>query len=102
MGKLPFEAIKREILVRKEAETSPKFGRRPEDRMTEELLKYGVVNIDKPKGPTSHQVSAYVKQILGVSKTGHSGTLDPKVTGSLVVATGNATKVAQSLLTAGK
>ena len=102
MGKLPFEAIKREILVRKEAETSPKFGIKPEKRSTEELLKYGVVNIDKPKGPTSHQVSAYVKQILGVSKTGHSGTLDPKVTGALVVAMGNATKVAQSLLTAGK
>lgn len=102
MGKLPFERVKRELLVRKEAETSPKFGCRPEDRTTEELLNYGVVNIDKPKGPTSHQVSAYVKQILNSSKTGHSGTLDPKVTGSLVVATGNATKVAQSLLTAGK
>lgn len=101
-GKLPFEAVKREVLLRKEADTSPKFGCAPEKRKTEDLLKYGVINIDKPKGPTSHQVAAYVKQILGVSKTGHSGTLDPKVTGCLVVAIANATKVAQALLTAGK
>lgn len=101
-GKLPFELVKREVLVRKEAETSPRFGSAPEKRGTEDLLKYGVVNIDKPKGPTSHQVAAYVKQILGLKKTGHSGTLDPKVTGSLVVALANATKVAQALLTAGK
>lgn len=101
-GALPFERIKREILVRKQAETSSKFGIKPGKRSTEELIRYGIVNIDKPKGPTSHQVSAYVKQILGLKKTGHSGTLDPKVTGVLVVALANATKVAQALLTAGK
>ncbi|PIN86763.1 RNA-guided pseudouridylation complex pseudouridine synthase subunit Cbf5 [Candidatus Woesearchaeota archaeon CG10_big_fil_rev_8_21_14_0_10_44_13] len=101
-GKLPFEGIKREILVRRETETSPKFGKKPEDRDTGELIAYGVINIDKPKGPTSHQVSAYVKQIMGVSKSGHSGTLDPKVTGSLIVALDKATKVTQGLLTAGK
>ncbi|MFC1730903.1 RNA-guided pseudouridylation complex pseudouridine synthase subunit Cbf5 [candidate division KSB1 bacterium] len=102
MSKLPFENIDRDILVRKEAETSSKFGLNPEKRSTEDLLNYGVVNMDKPKGPTSHQVAAYVKDMIGLKKTGHSGTLDPKVTGSLVVALGQATKVAQSLLTAGK
>lgn len=101
-GALPFEHVKREILVRKEAETSPKFGCEPGKRSTKDLIRYGIVNIDKPKGPTSHQVSAYVKQILGLSKSGHSGTLDPKVTGCLPVALANATKITQGLLTAGK
>ncbi len=99
---LPFERIKRTVLVRKDAETSDKFGVNPEVRRTEELINYGIVNIDKPSGPSSHQVSAYVQSILGIDKSGHSGTLDPKVTGVLPIATGRATRVVQTLLTAGK
>ncbi|MFC1691628.1 RNA-guided pseudouridylation complex pseudouridine synthase subunit Cbf5 [Nanoarchaeota archaeon] len=98
----PHEKIKREILVRKEAETSSKYGCKPEDRPTAEIIKYGIVNIDKPKGPTSHQVSAFVQDILGLKKAGHSGTLDPGVTGVLPIALGDATKMSQFLLTAGK
>lgn len=99
---LPFEKIDRKILVRKEAETSEDLGCRPEERKTEEIINYGVVNIDKPKGPTSHQVSDYVQKILNISKSGHSGTLDPAVTGVLPVALGRATRIVQGLLTAGK
>lgn len=99
---LPFEKIKREIFMRKPAETSPKFGKRPEDRNTHEHIQYGIVNIDKPAGPTSHQVSGYIKQILHLSKAGHSGTLDPNVTGVLPVALAEGTKVIQALLPAGK
>jgi H/ACA ribonucleoprotein complex subunit 4 len=99
---LPFEQSKRQVLVRREAETSPKFGLDPSKRSTEDLLDYGIVNIDKPKGPTSHQVSAYVQQITGLPKSGHSGTLDPQVTGVLPIALSKATKVVQALLTAGK
>lgn len=99
---LPFEHIERQILVRKEAESSGKFGLLPGLRPVEKLLEYGIVNIDKPKGPTSHQVSAYVQQILGLSKSGHSGTLDPKVTGVLPVAFGRATRIVQTILSAGK
>lgn len=73
---LPFEKIERKILVRKEAETNEKYGCRPEERKIEEIINYGIVNIDKPKGPTSHQVSDYVKKILGIAKAGHSGTLE--------------------------
>ena len=102
MQKLPFENVRREELVRKNAQTSLKFGIRPEQRTVGQLLDYGIVNIDKPRGPTSHQVSAYVKQILGISKAGHSGTLDPAVTGVLPVALGRSTKIAQLLLLAGK
>lgn len=102
MGTLPFETLNRTILVKQVVKTSPKYGKNPQDRTTEELLERGIINIDKPPGPTSHQVSAYVKQILKTSKTGHSGTLDPKVTGCLPVAIGKGTRVVQSLLTAGK
>ena len=97
MNVLPFERIKRTILVRKAADTSPKFGKNPEERTVQELLDFGIVNLNKPEGPTSHQVSDYLKRILHVSKAGHSGTLDPNVTGILPVAVGKATKIAQAL-----
>lgn len=99
---LPFERAERKILVRKEAETDEKYGCKPEDRKTEEIINYGIVNIDKPKGPTSHQVSDYVQKILHINKSGHSGTLDPAVTGVLPVALGRATRIVQALLKAGK
>lgn len=59
----------------------------------ESLLEFGVVIVDKPKGPTSHQVSAWVRKILNVKRTGHAGTLDPNVTGVLPVALNRATKI---------
>ncbi len=99
---LPFEEIKRKILVRKKSVTSSKFGCDPNNRPVKELINYGIVNIDKPPGPTSHQVSAYLQKILNISKAGHSGTLDPGVTGVLPIATGRATRVVQTLLKAGK
>ena len=99
---LPFEEIKRKILVRRKSITSSKFGCEPDKRPVKELINYGIVNIDKPPGPTSHQVSAYLQKILNISKAGHSGTLDPGVTGVLVIATDRATRVVQTLLKAGK
>ena len=54
----------------------------------------GVVIIDKPAGKTSHDVVSEVKRILGVKKAGHTGTLDPMVTGVLPVCLNEATKLA--------
>jgi H/ACA ribonucleoprotein complex subunit 4 len=102
MGRLPFEDNKREVLIRKQAETSEKYGMFPENRSIKQLLKYGVINIDKPAGPTSHQVSAYLQKILDIKKAGHSGTLDPNVTGVLPITLNKATKIVQTLLKAGK
>jgi H/ACA ribonucleoprotein complex subunit 4 len=102
MGKLPFEKTKREVLVRKEADTNPGTGEIPEKRTVERLIDFGVINIDKPKGPTSHQVSEFVQKILGLKKAGHSGSLDPAVTGVLPVALGSATRIVQTLLPSGK
>ena len=99
---LPFEKIKRHIFVKRKAETTNKFGCDPDNRPIKELLNYGIINVDKSTGPTSHQVSAYVQQILKIDKSGHSGTLDPLVTGVLPTAIGRATRVVQMLLTAGK
>jgi len=99
---LPFEKIKRKILMKKEAKTSNKLGCKPEERKTEDIINYGIININKPQGPTSHQVSAYVQKILNINKSGHSGTLDPHVHGLLPVALGRATRIVQTLLKSGK
>ncbi len=72
---LPFERINREILVKKESVTNPDYGSVPESRSIGKLIEYGIVNVNKPPGPSSHQVSDYVKKILCLEKAGHSGTL---------------------------
>ncbi len=97
---LPAEKFDRKILIKVEEEG--KFGIKPENRPVEQIMNYGIINIDKPKGPTSHQVSDYLQKILHISKSGHSGTLDPAVTGCLTIATGKATRIVQALLSAGK
>jgi len=84
------------------ANTNPNFGKKPELRGWQELVQNGVIVVDKPAGPTSHQVSAYVQKILKIDKAGHSGTLDPNVTGVLVIGLGEATKVVHHLLRSGK
>jgi tRNA pseudouridine55 synthase len=52
----------------------------------------GLLVIDKPAGPTSHDIVARVRRILGVRRVGHGGTLDPDATGVLLVAVGQATR----------
>lgn len=68
----------------------------PDERSVDDLLSFGVVNLDKPPGPSSHQVTAWLRDHLGVSRAAHAGTLDPKVTGCLPVLTGDATRMAQA------
>ena len=102
VGKFPYEEIKREIIVREDAEPEKMYGCEPDKRSIAQLMEIGIIYIDKPSGPTSHQISAYVKDILNVPKAGHSGTLDPKVTGVLPVTVNGATKGVQLLLKAGK
>ncbi|MEM4246976.1 MAG: RNA-guided pseudouridylation complex pseudouridine synthase subunit Cbf5 [Candidatus Woesearchaeota archaeon] len=102
MQSLPFEKRRTKLLEKRHAETDPAFGCIPEQRPTEVLVNYGIINLNKPAGPTSHQVSDYIQRILHIEKAGHSGTLDPGVTGVLPVALGRATRIVQMLLTAGK
>ena len=67
----------------------------PEDRSPAELLSFGVLNLDKPPGPSAHQVAAWVRDLAVVERAAHAGTLDPKVTGCLPMLLGDATRMAQ-------
>jgi len=86
------------IVVVDEEPTDPGFGSQPDSRSLSELLEYGIIPLDKPRGPTSHEVVAWVRRLLGVSKAGHSGTLDPAVSGLLPIGLGQATKALTLLL----
>lgn len=70
----------------------------PGDRSIADRLEFGVLNIDKPPGPSSHQLVAWIKDLLGLERAAHAGTLDPGVTGCLPVLLGDATRIAQGLL----
>jgi H/ACA ribonucleoprotein complex subunit 4 len=77
-------------------------GNSPLKRPIDEYIRYGIINLDKPANPSSHEVVAWIRNILKVEKTGHSGTLDPKVTGCLVVCVERATRLVKSQQGAGK
>jgi len=97
----PWE-IKRKLLVKAEEETDPRYGCKPTERPVEEHIRFGVINLDKPAGPSSHEVTAWVKRLVGLGQAGHGGTLDPKVTGVLPITLEEATKIVQALLLSGK
>ena len=77
-------------------------GHTPLKRPLVDYVRYGVINLDKPSNPSSHEVVAWIRRILRVEKTGHSGTLDPKVTGNLIVCVDRATRLVKSQQGAGK
>eukprot|EP01038_Epipyxis_sp_PR26KG_P006914 gene6914-9467_t len=77
-------------------------GMSPLKRNMQEYMHYGVINLDKPANPSSHEVVAWIKRMLRVEKTGHSGTLDPKVTGCLIVCIDRATRLVKAQQSAGK
>jgi tRNA pseudouridine55 synthase len=58
----------------------------------------GILNLDKPRGPTSHDVVDSVRALTGIRRVGHAGTLDPLATGVLLVCVGRATRVAEYLM----
>ena len=62
----------------------------------------GVLVVDKPQGPTSHDVVTLARRALGVSRIGHTGTLDPMATGVLPLVIGRATRLAQFLTASDK
>jgi len=49
----------------------------PTERPIEEAIRKGMLVIDKPPGPTSHEVVAWIKRMFNVEKAGHGGTLEP-------------------------
>ena len=102
MPEQPAWEIKRTIYTRAEEEHNPSLGLPPEERNLQQMLKRGVVIVDKVPGPTSHEVVAWVKKLMELDHVGHGGTLDPKVTGVLPVTLEDSTKCVQALLDSGK
>ncbi|KAG4028095.1 hypothetical protein MFRU_024g00650 [Monilinia fructicola] len=90
------------LLVRTGHFTPIPNGCTPLSRDLKSYISSGVINLDKPSNPSSHEVVAWVKRMLRVEKTGHSGTLDPKVTGCLIVCIDRATRLVKSQQGAGK
>ena len=86
------------ITFDEDAVTNPKFGCLPTDRSLEELLGSGILLVKKPRGPTSHQLTAWIRNILGITKIGHGGTLDPMATGLLTILCGRATRLTDIIL----
>jgi len=90
------------VLVRTGHFTPIPCGSNPLRREIKDYIQSGVINLDKPSNPSSHEVVAWLKRILRVDRTGHSGTLDPKVTGCLIVCIDRATRLVKSQQGAGK
>ena len=78
--------------------TDDAYGTYYDKRTIEQLLNYGIIILDKPPGPTSHETVAWTKRLLKIPKIGHSGTLDPQVSGVLPLGLGEATKALGVLL----
>ena len=77
--------------------TSAPYGTPPSMRSVQDLLKSGVIIVNKQAGPSSHQVAAWLRDSFELEATGHGGTLDPNVTGVLPVSIGRASKVIKVL-----
>ena len=90
------------LLIKHNDKISDKYGINPYERTIEQLLEKGVIVIDKDAGPTSHQSADFLKKILKIPKAGHSGTLDPKVTGILVCGLGKGTRLMEYMLKSNK
>ncbi len=95
--KLPFEKVKRKLIIKYKDKIS-----KLKDRSAKELINFGIVNLDKPKGPKSIHCVNKIRNLFEQPKVGHAGTLDPAVTGVLPIGLGKATKVLSVLSIAGK
>ena len=93
----------REMITKSIDTTNPDYGFSSLDNLPiDYLLRNGVICLDKPAGPTSHEVATWVRRIFNSERVGHGGTLDPAVTGVLPLGIDNGTKVMSALLPAGK
>jgi H/ACA ribonucleoprotein complex subunit 4 len=82
--------------------TNDKYGCHPDNRSISQLLDSGIVLINKPSGPTSHQLTAWARDLLNLNRLGHGGTLDPFATGLLTLLCGKATKITNIVLNSDK
>lgn len=87
------------IILEKDAKTSPEHGTIPGERTIEQLLESCFILLDKSPGPSSHQVSAWARDMMGLEKLGHGGTLDPFASGLLPLLSGKAMRLTGKILT---
>ena len=90
------------MIVKDPNAMADRWGTRPSERSIGELLQAGVIILDKPSGPTSHQVTAWARDILHVDKIGHGGTLDPNVSGVLPLCLGKSVRLTDLVLSSDK
>jgi rRNA pseudouridine synthase, putative len=90
------------VLIKDPNTLPDKWGKRPSDRTVGELLSAGVIALDKPPGPTSHQVTAWARDALHIERIGHGGTLDPYVSGVLPLCLGKAVRLTDIVLSSDK
>jgi H/ACA ribonucleoprotein complex subunit 4 len=69
-------AVSRQLVVKVEDTTDSSYGCRPEERPMSLHIKYGMIPIDKPAGPSSHEVVAWIKRMMKLEHAGHGGTLE--------------------------
>ncbi len=69
--------FKRKWLIKHDEPTDPQYGYIPIERPIKKYIEYGVINLDKPPGPTSHEVVAWIKRMFNIERAGHGGTLEP-------------------------
>lgn len=82
-----------------DASTNPSIGGLPDSRDVMERLASGFILLDKPAGPTSHQLASWARDMFGLERLGHGGTLDPFATGVLPLMAGKAMKLTKKILT---
>ena len=87
------------IILDKDAKTSPDHGTIPGDRTIEQLFESCFILLDKSPGPSSHQVTAWARDMMGLEKLGHGGTLDPFASGLLPLLSGKAMRLTGKILT---
>jgi len=85
-------------VLQPEATTNEAHGSLPDERSVEALLRSGFILIDKPAGPTSHQLAAWARDLFGLDRLGHGGTLDPFATGVLPLMAGRTMKITNKVL----
>ena len=78
----PWE-VRRSVVRKCEESTDPRHGHAPSDRPIQDHIRFGIINIDKPAGPSSHEVTAWTKKILQVGHAGHGGTLEAATAGKI-------------------
>ncbi|MDR3206615.1 MAG: RNA-guided pseudouridylation complex pseudouridine synthase subunit Cbf5, partial [Candidatus Methanoplasma sp.] len=90
------------MLIKDPKAITDRWGKRPSDRSLGELLEAGVIVLDKPSGPTSHQATAWARDALCADRIGHGGTLDPYVSGVLPLCLGKAVRLTDIVLSSDK